>query len=251
MNTLLKISKVPILALSLGLGLAFHSSAHATMFTQIPFVWEHFDQTALDDSNDCDDCNFGNVALGFSVTLGGQMFDAFDMDSNGYVQLLSGTQSPENYGYGSISGLTGADPTATYLLAAYDDLSSSSYGYYGYVLESARAVFYYNTETYDDDDDELLNEFEMILLSDGTVQWNFNFADYSGYDDDLFSGLYFGNTGELHELYSDFIPEEESWVYAAGETVQPVPEPATLFLVGSGLIGLVLAKRKPKAALRS
>lgn len=225
------------------------SSAHALIFHEIPFEWEHFSRGDLDDYDEDDDNNFGNVALGFDVTIGGATFNAFDMNSNGYVQLLSGAQVPTHPSYGSIADLIAHDPTSSYLLAAYDDLSTFYYGYFGYALESDRAVFYYDTETYYDEGYELLNNFEVILNSDGSVQWNFNYADYEDWDDDLFSGLYFGNTAELHELYSDYIPEEESWIYEAHSHGDPntIPEPTTMLLFSGGLIGGAFVRRRRRA----
>jgi len=239
------------------------TSAQAMMFTQIPFEFEFFAEGDLTDFDSADDSNFGSVPLGFSVTIGGDSYDHFDMDSNGYVQLLSGSQAPTLFGYGGIDSLTSADPSSTYLLAGYDDLISEG-GYHGYRLFSDRAVFYYNTETLsdigedcDDDDDgeeeceevfgDFLNNFEMILASDGSVQWNFDTSDFDSYDYDLYSGLYFGNTGTSHELYREFLPAEESWVFAAqsggDESTNAVPEPATMLLFGSGMIGAFIRKK--------
>ncbi len=217
--------------------------ASAITFTQIPFEWEHFDISDLTAYDSDDDSSLGPIALGFSVTIGGATYDHFDMDSNGYIELLSATQPPNGYGYGAIQELIDDNPTSTYLLAAYDDLSSDDYGYYGYALESNRAIFYYNTETYYDEDHELLNNFEVILNSDGSVQWNFNYADYDDYDYDLFSGLYFGNTGTLYELYRDYIPEQESWVYGRNSN-NVVPEPITMLLFSTGLVGFAIKRRK-------
>lgn len=223
------------------------TTSYSMPFQMIPYEFDYYgeagsgDNPELDNSDYDDDNNFGNVPLGFDVNIGGATYNAFDMDSNGYVQLLSGSQTPVAYGWGGIQDLIDDAPSATYLLAAYDDLSSEYYGYFGYKLLSNKAIFYYLTETYDDDDDDLLNLFEMILYNNGDVQWNFDYAYYYDWDSDLFSGLYFGNTGTLLELFSDEIPEEESWLYTNST---PVPEPATLLLISSGLLGLLGYRRK-------
>ncbi len=98
----------------------------------------------------------------------------------------------------SLSDLIGDDPGATYLMAAYDDLSSDDYGYFGYKLNADNAVFYWNTETYYDADSELLNEFEMVLFDSGDVRWNFDTSE-----DPL--------TGRLPGHYRLSIPGDLSW----------------------------------------
>jgi hypothetical protein len=195
------------------------ASTHASIFRQVPFAFEDYNATELDWYDNDDTSNSGSTALGFSVSIGGATYSHFDISSDGYIELLKdGNDVPTNYGYGSIDDLIndtdyGADPNSTYLLAAYDDLSSFYNGYYGYKLHSDLAVFYYDTETYEDEDSKLLNNFEVILYSDGRVQWNFNYADYNYSSYDLFSGLYFGNTGGLFKLVRYDIPEQESHRY--------------------------------------
>jgi hypothetical protein len=228
----------------IGLMIFIHGTiANSHAFTKIDPEFDSYGYVGEGTGNDldwsvrADKAHTGSIALGFSVTIGGATYDHFDMDSNGYIELLAGAQTPEIYGYGYIDSLTDSGAsTSTYLLGAYDDLSSYYYGYYGYKLYSERAVFYYDTATYDDDD--LLNNFEIILHQNGDVQWNFNYANYDYYDYDLFSGLYFGNTGTLSELYRDEIPALESW--------SSVPIPGAIWLLGSGLIGIAGARRKFK-----
>jgi hypothetical protein len=76
-------------------------------------------------------------------------------------------------------------------------------------------VFYYDTETFQDTGESgaQLSNFEVILYEDANVQWNFNYANYEWFDEDLFSGLYFGNTQILLELTRYNIPEQESYLY--------------------------------------
>jgi hypothetical protein len=197
---------------------AIGTGVHASSFRELPFEFENYTKTTLDWVDSDDDSFTGSTALGFSVTIGGASYSYFDMSSDGYIELLTDAcDVPTSWGGGSIGNLTSFNASETYLLAAYDDLDSLKAGYYGYKLFSDRAVFYYDTETFQDGgpgpSPDLLNNFEVILYDDGNVQWNFNYADYQYFDLDLFSGLYFGNTQTLLELTRYHIPEQKSYLY--------------------------------------
>jgi hypothetical protein len=221
---------VTSLVLLFGIGV----NVHASIFEEVPYEFEAYDIPTLDWVDSADDANTGSTALGFSVTIGGAAYSYFQMGSNGDIELLTDAGDvPTGHGYDSISGLISWDSSSTYLLAAYDDLSSEAYGYFGYKLFSDRAVFYYDTETWEDSYFDILNNFEVVLYDDGNVQWNFNYANYESFDYDLFSGLYFGNTETLLELTSDHIPEQKSYL---------APEPSSLFLLG--LSGLALLRKR-------
>ena len=208
---------VTSLVLLFGIG----TSVHASSFRQVPYEFEDYTSGALDWADSADDTNSGPIALGFSVTIGGATYSYFSMCSDGYIELLTDACDVRSgRGWDSIDGLITFDPSATYLLAAYDDLDSSVpsvQGYYGYKLFSDRAVFYYDTETRQDagESGAQLNNFEVILYEDGDVQWNFNSAEYGYFDEDLFSGLYFGkgNTQTLLELTRYHILEQKSYLF--------------------------------------
>ena len=133
---------------------------------------------------------------------------AFEQDSNGYVELLRAGETPFSVGLGSVANLISADEeTHSYLMGAYDDLSSASFGQFGYELRSDRAIFYWNTETYCDEGAGRLNEYEIILHDSGQVDWNFNTADVSCFDFDLFSCIYLGHDQEqLFEIAGGSLP---------------------------------------------
>lgn len=196
--------------------LPIDTNGHTSSFRPVTYEWEDYSSNALDWTDSGDDASTGSTALDFSVTIGGATYSHFDMNSNGYIELLTDVSDvPTDYGWDSIDRLTSADPNATYMLAGYDDLSSVSRNYYGYKLftDPNRAVFYYDTETYQDEGRRLLNTFEVILNEDGNVQWNFNDAQYEWFDGDLYSGLYLGNKKVLLELARYNIPEQESYLY--------------------------------------
>jgi hypothetical protein len=220
----LKMAIKAVVATSVVLLFAVPTSVQASSFRELAFAFEDYNDITLDwvDSGK-DDSSTGSTALGFSVTIGGSTYSYFDMCIDGYIELLTDAcDTPTGYGWGRIDDLiydepNGADPNATYLLSAYGDFDSTVYGYYGYKLFSDRAVFYYNAETYQDrwpaPDPAELNNFEVVLYNDGNVQWNFNSAEYDLFDQDFFSGLYFGNTQTLLELAIYHIPQQKSYLY--------------------------------------
>ena len=167
-------------------------------------------------TNNCDSCASGDIDLPWPVTISGQTFVAFEMDANGYVELLKDGEDSYDFGYGSVDELTEEDdPDHTYLMAAYDDLSTDEAGSFGYEIQEDRVVFYWYTETYDDSGNDLLNHFQIVLYADGRVQWNFILADFVDFDEDLFSGIYLGGDDtRLEEIARETIPEQESWLFA-------------------------------------
>jgi len=169
----------------------------------------------------CDTCESGAVPLPFPVLLSGQTYTSFLMTSDGFVELLRDGEAPFGWYYGYVNNLVNrnggvpGNPTHTYLLAAYDDLSTSYNGMYGYSVESTKVRFYWNTETYADSESKRLNEFSLTLYDDATVRWDFYDSAALQFGYDLFTGIYLGYADRvLHELTRNRVPEHESWLFS-------------------------------------
>lgn len=78
--------------------------------------------------------------------------------------------------------------------------------------------------------------FSLADSGSGTVTWDLLGASFLGDTDNV--GLEF----QLNANMGD--PLLTSQVTVSNVQINPVPEPATLFLVGSGLIGIILARKK-------
>ena len=76
-------------------------------------------------------------------------------------------------------------------------------------------------------------EFWTHDTGSGTVTWNMLGASFLGSN----VGMEF----QLNALLGD--SSTESWVTVSNVNINPVPEPATLFLIGSGLAGLFVARK--------
>jgi ABC-type glycerol-3-phosphate transport system permease component len=170
------------------------------------------------------------IELPFSVELGSETLTHFMQDSNGYVELLKAGELPYGFGAGEVARLVEQGdpdkPRHTYLMAAYDDLDSSTDGEFGYRFGDGATTFYWNTPTAKDAEAGIAaaNSFQIVLRKDGSVQWNFGVSQASGHSNDLFSGIYLGyDAKRMVEIAKGKIPEQKSWrLPASAEEADPV-----------------------------
>ena len=150
--------------------------------------------------------------------MGGQTLTRFVQDSNGYVELMTDVDTAHEYGYGSVDDLIyDYDPSHTYLMACYDDLSSSHRGFYGYRFVPGCVIFHWTAPTFGNQNDgELINSFQMMLWEDGDVTWQFGASNSVDADYDLFTGVFCGyGVNALFEVARDTIPQHVAYRWSA------------------------------------
>jgi hypothetical protein len=198
------------LVMSYGNALAVHRYA----ISPTTFNWIQVDCGDADDCDDADDNSF-TYTLPWTFPYGdperARDIVSIVVSSNGTITLQEAgeadyytddyksadcSSSPPDPGMDDVPGLD-------IIFANHDDLSSYYYGYYavkaynagdtdsdGNIVPEDVVVVLWETETYEDeDDDDLLNRFEVLLYPDGRIVWNFDYFEWTDYDGDPYSGL--------------------------------------------------------------
>ncbi len=169
---------------------------------EIPFSWEGVDDP---EDWDADDDNYLEVDMPWSFPFYGTDYYMLDMSSNGYLvphgDNTDNLIDASSYEIDLINGMDYEDTGSGAIIAAWNkDLSSYYYGDYSYQFKSdntmierldgpsgggdqiftadaERAVFEWYTETFDDEEYELLNNFEIVLYPDGRIRVDYNFFE--------------------------------------------------------------------------
>jgi hypothetical protein len=163
---------------------------------EVPFQWDGAPHPELSDYGD-DESHL--YSMPWSLTFYGQSFTEVTQDSNGNIWFEYNNDAyafdlPTGGGHGRV-------------ISVWNDHLKSYYYGDGYEVQHKsspeRVVFRWDTETYSDDDDDYVNEFEAVLFPDGSIRFDYrSFECY--YCDDSGSGISSGdgvNYISLTDLY--------------------------------------------------
>lgn len=185
---------------------------------------------------------------GYSVVAkkpGESGYSAIDGDIRGIMheytgELASflGTQYSGTF-YFTETGREETQSSAYVLLKVYSNTSSSSLsGYYSGATSVTGLTFDFDVSNLDPFQEWGINELVSFI---GTYDWS---ETGSGTDGEVYIVGPLGSiTGTLKGVYYDDEELDIEYVEHAG-TAPPIPIPSTIFLLGSGLIGLGLSRKR-------
>ncbi|MBI5741648.1 MAG: DUF1565 domain-containing protein [Nitrospirae bacterium] len=166
---------------------AVASESEECTFEEISYSWDGVadDEAELEQSGDDEysEYDFSEHGISWSFPFYGGSYDKITVDTNGNIWFTYEYSIVNNdYEYDLATG-SGQGP----VIAAWNlDLSSDSYGF-GYRVQHKtspeRIVIEWETETYNDEDSDNYNNFEVILYQDGRIQMDYDDFDCSNCGD--------------------------------------------------------------------
>jgi parallel beta-helix repeat protein len=174
-----------------------------------------------------DDDGYFIYELPFNFIFMERNITNISVNTNGLIELLeNGENSYENKDYGThYDGDHLGNMDA--IFASNDDLQTDDQtgNYLGVFNLGDRIVIEWNGSTYSDYN-SLDNpiHFQVVLYSDGTIEWNFKTMDWNGYDYDMFTGAY---------------ANEESLEFEAGYEIDRQTSFRANLSASSSIIGIV------------
>lgn len=130
--------------------------------------------------------------LPFTFSFYGVDYDAITVDTNGHLWLGDGHSSEYDLDLPTGDGSAGDNVGVPVIAAWNTDLSSDAFGRgvrVEFQDEPNRVVVDYQTETYDDEDEDLVSRFQIVLYESGEVVFHYYYFDNAATCDDLGSGI--------------------------------------------------------------
>lgn len=173
------------------------------------------------------DDDYFQYDLPFTFNYHGRDITRISVSTNGSVELLEtgeycggGSSSVEGFAFdcndrGSYQALL----TGDVLLANMDDLDfgRTPGDYLGvFNIGDDQVVIEWYGITYTDGGDDLTSatnpiHFQIVLRSDGRIEWNMNQLQYQNYSNDFFSGAYDGEAEELYVVGFGLTEDQKSY----------------------------------------